>query len=499
MSNYNFKVEEIDCMFKAIEISKKSKAQKRQVGAVIVDEYYNVLSEGFNRMPKDFDEVCENSEGETFECVIHAEEDAIFQWYSKAREPHVNDKPYAIYCTFTPCMNCSKLIVHAGLKKLYYNKKHAKNFTEPEIKGGISPYLFLTKMGVECLEIPDNLLENQNKIALIYHSADVDGYMSGTLFKISFEKELNTKEAVLIPYNYEKTADWMDNDSFEYYIFADVTPPIEWLIKMEDKPVSIVICDHHKPKFEEIYNQIPFDAMGEISISKPVGIQYYQSENGKISYYFHTDFSGCYILMEFLKKYENLLFFKINNVGFNLIETISLWDTWQFVDETKCDTERINNINVYLFSYINPIDGFDKFFEMIWKTVSSSIPLDEMETYGSIINKSKLNDIKQRINNGLFVKGKYNLFICEGYPEFLLQQEVKKMQIDYLLTYRIDFTKNEIKFSLRSECYNNCVNIAQYFGGNGHQRASGFSCEMIQESHDFITIINRIIRYIQNQ
>ena len=219
----------IGLMLKTIELSKTSFANKRKVGAIITCSDGTIITSGINRMPDGFDSECENNEGNSYECVIHAEEDAVLKYLHSLQGKDDNLAAHTIYCTFTPCMNCAKLIVSAGIKKLYYYKSHIHNFDNPEIKSGICPRMFLEKSGVEIKQISDDLIENHTYIGLVYHSADVDGYMCGYLFFKIWKDQLKNGEATLIPYNYGKDTSIFDEYSELY--FADVTPPIEWLEK----------------------------------------------------------------------------------------------------------------------------------------------------------------------------------------------------------------------------------------------------------------------------
>lgn len=125
-----------------------SNAKKRKVGAVIiVDDLfqeYVILSDGWNR--SDFNDKCENSENETFEHVIHAEEDAVIKMLKRLNNPDVDN--LTMYCTYTPCYQCAKLIVQANIKKLIILEKHPKNFHTPSINGGLSVEEYLTKSGI---------------------------------------------------------------------------------------------------------------------------------------------------------------------------------------------------------------------------------------------------------------------------------------------------------------------------------------------------------------
>lgn len=140
----------------AFESAQESKAEKRQVGAIVVDMATLLpISYGHNKMYHELREKnCENEFGETYECVLHGEEVAIFNMiklpnYSKEISKHQK----TLYCTYSPCMNCCKLIVNAGIKRLVYCDEHKSNFVTSEIINGYSPKDFLEEMGVSITRI----------------------------------------------------------------------------------------------------------------------------------------------------------------------------------------------------------------------------------------------------------------------------------------------------------------------------------------------------------
>jgi deoxycytidylate deaminase len=135
------------------DIAEKSQAIKRKVGSIIVllngindnQKFYNIW-EGFNYNLNDL-ECCENFKGETFESVVHAEESAIFKYLKDTDERkyeikspnHENVYKPIMISSYTPCYNCARLIIQAGIKHLFYVDKHPVNFSFiSEETGGIS-------------------------------------------------------------------------------------------------------------------------------------------------------------------------------------------------------------------------------------------------------------------------------------------------------------------------------------------------------------------------
>lgn len=99
----------------AKEWSNLSHCSRKKVGSLIVKNGM-IISDGYNGTPSGFDNVCENSEGETNWFVIHAEANAILKC---AKHGHSCDGS-TIYLTHSPCKDCSKLILQSGIKRLVY-------------------------------------------------------------------------------------------------------------------------------------------------------------------------------------------------------------------------------------------------------------------------------------------------------------------------------------------------------------------------------------------
>lgn len=98
----------------ARRIAKESYCKRLQVGAVIVKDG-NIISFGYNGTPKGMDNVCEEN-GVTLPSVLHAESNAI----TKACKSPISTDGATIYMTHSCCVECAKLIVQSGIKKVYY-------------------------------------------------------------------------------------------------------------------------------------------------------------------------------------------------------------------------------------------------------------------------------------------------------------------------------------------------------------------------------------------
>lgn len=101
----------------AIEWAKLSHCQRKQVGAIIVKEGM-IISDGYNGTPSGFDNCCENDEGETKWYVLHAEANAIL----KVARSTNSANGATLYLTLSPCKECSKLILQAGIGRVVFMK-----------------------------------------------------------------------------------------------------------------------------------------------------------------------------------------------------------------------------------------------------------------------------------------------------------------------------------------------------------------------------------------
>ena len=92
---------------------------RKKVGAIIVKDGM-IISDGFNGTPSGFDNSCENVQGETHWYVLHAEANAIL----KVAKSNNNCKGSTLYVTLSPCKDCSKLILQAGIKRVVYQNAY---------------------------------------------------------------------------------------------------------------------------------------------------------------------------------------------------------------------------------------------------------------------------------------------------------------------------------------------------------------------------------------
>ena len=95
---------------------------RRKVGALVVKEKM-IISDGYNGTPSGFENVCEDDNGVTKPYVLHAEANAI----TKLARSGNNSDQATLYVTASPCIECAKLIIQAGIKRVVYAEKYRLN------------------------------------------------------------------------------------------------------------------------------------------------------------------------------------------------------------------------------------------------------------------------------------------------------------------------------------------------------------------------------------
>ena len=114
--------------------AENSYCQRRQVGALIVKNNA-IISDGYNGTPSGFPNLCEDENNVTFPYVLHAEANAI----SKLARSNNNSEGATLYVTASPCLECAKLIIQAGIKRVVYSEPYLiEDCLELLKKAGIS-------------------------------------------------------------------------------------------------------------------------------------------------------------------------------------------------------------------------------------------------------------------------------------------------------------------------------------------------------------------------
>lgn len=99
--------------------AENSYCKRRQVGALVVKNKM-IISDGYNGTPSGFDNVCEDAANVTHPYVLHAEANAI----TKLARSSNNSEGATLYVTASPCIECSKLIIQAGIKRVVYGEHY---------------------------------------------------------------------------------------------------------------------------------------------------------------------------------------------------------------------------------------------------------------------------------------------------------------------------------------------------------------------------------------
>ncbi|MFC2378307.1 MAG: deoxycytidylate deaminase [Segatella oulorum] len=125
--------------------AENSYCKRRKVGALVVKEKM-IISDGYNGTPSGFDNVCEDSRDLTLPYVLHAEANAI----TKLARSSNNSDGSTLYVTASPCIECAKLIIQAGIKRVVYAEKY-------RLEDGVA---LLQRAGIEVIYLNDNKEDN---------------------------------------------------------------------------------------------------------------------------------------------------------------------------------------------------------------------------------------------------------------------------------------------------------------------------------------------------
>jgi dCMP deaminase len=101
--------------------AKNSYCIRRQVGALLVKDKM-IISDGYNGTPSGFENVCEDEDGQTKPYVLHAEANAI----TKVARSNNSSNGATLYVTTSPCIECAKLIIQAGIVRVVYFDSYRK-------------------------------------------------------------------------------------------------------------------------------------------------------------------------------------------------------------------------------------------------------------------------------------------------------------------------------------------------------------------------------------
>lgn len=111
---------------------------RRKVGALLVKNNA-IISDGYNGTPSGFENICEDENNVSKPYVLHAEANAI----TKVARSNNSSEGSTLYVTTLPCMECSKLIIQSGIKRVVYSEDY-------RIRDGLE---LLQRAGIEVVKV----------------------------------------------------------------------------------------------------------------------------------------------------------------------------------------------------------------------------------------------------------------------------------------------------------------------------------------------------------
>ena len=127
--------------------AQNSYCQRRKVGALIVKDKM-IISDGYNGTPSGFENVCEDEDYKTKPYVLHAEANAI----TKVAKSNNSSDNATLYVTTSPCMECAKLIIQSGIKRVVFSGEYHSD-------DGIK---LLERASIQVIQLPiEKALENE--------------------------------------------------------------------------------------------------------------------------------------------------------------------------------------------------------------------------------------------------------------------------------------------------------------------------------------------------
>ena len=114
---------------------------RRKVGALLVKDQM-IISDGYNGTPSGFENICEDENNVSKPYVLHAEANAL----TKVARSNNSSNGATLYVTASPCLECSKLIIQSGIKRVVYGEEY-------RLKDGVE---LLKRAGIEVEFLPEN-------------------------------------------------------------------------------------------------------------------------------------------------------------------------------------------------------------------------------------------------------------------------------------------------------------------------------------------------------
>ncbi len=127
--------------------AENSYCERRKVGALVVKDKA-IISDGYNGTPSGFENVCEDDNNVTKPYVLHAEANAI----TKLARSNNSSDGATMYITASPCIECAKLIIQAGVKRVVYGENY-------RLRDGLD---LLERAGIETIFVDKDTLSNNS-------------------------------------------------------------------------------------------------------------------------------------------------------------------------------------------------------------------------------------------------------------------------------------------------------------------------------------------------
>ncbi|SFE94238.1 deoxycytidylate deaminase [Thermophagus xiamenensis] len=121
--------------------AQNSYCRRRQVGALLVRDKM-IISDGYNGTPSGFENECEDENNKTKPYVLHAEANAI----TKVARSGNSSEGATLYVTSSPCIECAKLIIQAGIKRVVFSEKY-------RVEDGIN---LLKRANIEVVQVDED-------------------------------------------------------------------------------------------------------------------------------------------------------------------------------------------------------------------------------------------------------------------------------------------------------------------------------------------------------
>lgn len=99
--------------------AENSHCNRSKVGCLIVKDR-QIISDGYNGTPSGFPNKCEDCDNKTLPSVLHAEANAI----TKLAKSSNSSEGATLYVTLSPCYDCAKLIIQAGINRIVYSDEY---------------------------------------------------------------------------------------------------------------------------------------------------------------------------------------------------------------------------------------------------------------------------------------------------------------------------------------------------------------------------------------